>query len=51
MSRGGAEREEDIESEAGSRLQALSCQHRARVGLETTKPGIVTWAEVGRLTD
>ena len=32
MSGGGAEREGDTESKAGSRLQATSCQHRARRG-------------------
>ena len=36
MSRGGAEREGDTESEA--RLQALSCQHRARRGARTQEP-------------
>ena len=29
------EREGDTESEAGSRLQALSCRHRARRGART----------------
>ena len=45
-SRGGEEREGDTESEAGSRLWAVSSELNA--GL---KHGIVTWAEVGRLTD
>ena len=37
-SRGGAGEEGDTESEAGSRLQALSCQHRARHGARTHEP-------------
>ena len=37
MSRGGAEREGDTESEAGSRLRAVSTE--PDVGLETHKPG------------
>ena len=32
-------------------LQALSGQHRARRGLELTDREIMTWAEVGRLTN
>ena len=35
----------------GSKLQALSCQHRARCGVERTDCEIMTWAEVRRLTD
>ena len=45
----GAEREGDTESEAGSRLWAISPEPHA--GLELTNREIVTWAEVGRLTD
>ena len=46
---GGAEREGDTESEAGSRLWAISPE--PDVGLELTEREIVTWAEVGRLTN
>ena len=49
MNGGGAEREGDTESEAGSRLLAFSPEPDA--GLELTDREIVTWAEVGRLTD
>ena len=49
MSRGGAEREGDRESEAGSRPWAVSTE--LDVGLELTKCEIMTWAEVGRSTD
>ena len=49
MSRGGAERGEDTEYEAGSRLWAVSTEPDA--GLELTDREIMTWAEVGRLTD
>ena len=49
MNRGGAEREGDTESEAGSRLWAVSTE--PDVGLEPTDREIMTWAEVGRLTD
>ena len=49
MNRGGAEREEDTESETGSRLWAVSTE--PDTGLELTDREIVTWAEVGRLTD
>ena len=45
----GAEREGDTESEAGSRLQAVSTE--PDVGLEPMNCEIMTWAEVGRLTD
>ena len=48
-SRGGAEREGDTESETGSRLWAVSTEPDA--GLEPTDCKIVTWAEVGGLTD
>ena len=40
MSRGGAEREGDTESEAGSRLQAISTE--PNTGLELTNPEIMT---------
>ena len=49
MNGGGAEREGDTESEAGSRLWAVSTEPDA--GLELTDREIMTWAEVGRLTD
>ena len=45
----GAEREGDTESETGSRLWAISPEPDTR--LELTDREIVTWAEVGRLTD
>ena len=45
----GAEREGDTESEAGSRLWAVSTE--PDTGLELTDREIMTWAEVGRLTD
>ena len=45
----GAEREGDTESEAGSRLRAVSTEPEA--GLELTDREIMTRAEVGRLTD
>ena len=49
MSGGGAESEGDRGSEAGSRLRAISTEPDA--GLELTNREIMTWAEVGRLTD
>ena len=49
MNGGGAERDGDTESEAGSRLWAISKEPDA--GLKLTDREIVTWAEVGRLTD
>ena len=49
MSRGGAEREGDTESEAGSGVRAVGTDLDA--GLEPTNREILTWAEVGRLTD
>ena len=49
MKGGGAEREGDTECEAGSRLWAISPEPDA--GLELTDRKIVTWAEVGHLTD
>ena len=47
--RGGAETEGDTESEAGSRFWAVSREPDA--GLEPTNCKIMTWAEIGRLTD
>ena len=44
----GAESEGDTESEAGSRLWAVSTEPDA--GLESTNLEIMTWAKVGRLT-
>ena len=49
MSGGGAESEGDTESEAGSRLRAISTE--PDVGLEPTNRKIVTCAEVGCPTD
>ena len=49
MSRGGAEREGDTESKAGSGLRAVSTEPDA--GLELTDCEIITWAEVWRSTD
>ena len=49
MSWGGAEREEDTEFEAGSRLRAV-CTEPDR-GLKLMSYEIMTWAEVGRSTD
>ena len=49
MSRGGAEREGDTESEARSRLQAVSTEPDA--GLKLTNCKIMTWVEVRCLTD
>ena len=46
---GGAEREGDTESKAGSSLRAVSTEPDA--GLELMKCEIMTWAEVGRSTD
>ena len=45
----GAEREGDTESEAGSKLWAVSTE--PDVGLEPTNCEIMTWAEIGHLTD
>ena len=45
----GRERGEDTESEAGSRLWAVSTEPDAR--LELMDCEIMTWAKVGRLTD
>ena len=49
MNRGGAEREGDTESEAGSRLRAISTEPDAALKLKDCE--IMTWAEVGRLTN
>ena len=49
MSRGGAEREETQESEAGSRLWAVSTE--PDVGFEPTNCEIMTWSEAGNSTD
>ena len=49
MNRGGAEREGDTESEASSRLWAISPEPDA--GLELVDREIVTWAEVRRPTN
>ena len=46
---GEGQREGDTESETGSRLWAVSPEPDA--GLELTDREIMTWAEVGRLTD
>ena len=49
MRGGGAEREGHTELEAGSRLWAVSTE--LDMGLKLTDREIMTWAEVGRLTD
>ena len=49
MNGGGAEREGDTESETGSRLWAVCTEPDA--GLELMDRKIMTWAEVGHLTD
>ena len=49
VSREGAEREGDTESKAGSKLWAVSPE--PNTGLELTDYEIMTWAEVGRLTN
>ena len=46
---GGAEREADTESEAGSRLWAVNTE--PDVGLKLTNRDIMNWAEVRHLTD
>ena len=48
-SRLGAEREGDTESEAGSKFWAVSTE--PDMGLKLTSHEIMTWAEVGHLTD
>ena len=49
MSRGGAETEGHTEYQAGSRLWAVGTEPDA--GLELMDLEIMTWAEVGHLTD
>ena len=49
MSWEGAERGGDTESEAGSRFRAVNTEPDA--GLKLTNRKIMTWAEIGRLTD
>ena len=49
VSEGAAEKERDTEPEAGSRHWAVSTEPDA--GLELKNREIMTWAEVGRLTD
>ena len=49
ISEGDAEREGDTESEAGSRLWAVSTE--PDVGLKLTLGELMTWAEVGRPTN
>ena len=49
MSGGGAEREGDTESKAGSRLRAISTE--PNVGLKPTNSKMMTWAQVGHSTD
>ena len=49
MSGGGEETKGDTESEAGSGLWAVRTE--PHIGLEPTKCEIVTWAQVGLLTD
>ena len=49
MSGKGAEREEDTEFEAGSRLWAVTTE--PDTGLEPMNCEIMTWIEVGCLTD
>ena len=49
MSMGGTEREGDTESEAGSRLWAISAELDA--GLKLVNHEIMTWADVGCSTD
>ena len=48
-SRVGTEKEGDTEPEAGSGLQAVSTE--LDVGLEPMSCEIMTWAEIGHLTD
>ena len=49
FSGGGAEKEGDTASEAGSRLWAVSTE--PDTGLKLMSRVIMTWAEVGHLTD
>ena len=46
---GEEQREGDTESEAGSRLRAIST--KPKMGLESINPEMMTWAKVGRLTN
>ena len=53
-SSGGAEREGDTESKVGSRLWAWAVSTESDPGfqgLQVTDHEIMTWAEVGRLTN
>ena len=45
MSRGGAEREGDTESEAGSRIWAVSTEHDARLELTSCE----SWPELSQM--
>ena len=49
MQAGGGQREKETESEAGSKLWAVST--KPNVGLELTNCKIMTWAEVGFLAN
>ena len=49
VSGGGVETQGDTQSKAGSRLRAVSTE--PDTGLELTSREIMTWAEVGSLTD
>ena len=49
MNGGGAEREGDTESKAGSGIRAVSTE--PDVGLEPTNREIMTWAKVAHITD
>ena len=49
VSRGGAERGSDTEWETGSKVWAVSTE--PNTGLELMNRKIMTWTEVGRLTD
>ena len=49
MSWGGTEREGDTDSEAGSRVWAVSTESNTELKLMNHE--IMTWAEVGCLTD
>ena len=49
MSRGGAEREGDTKSKAGSRFHTVNAE--PNVGLKLKNHEIMTWTEVGCLTN
>ena len=49
MQAGEGQREGDTESEAGSRLSAVSTEPDA--GLKLMNREVMTWAKVGHLTD